>query len=249
MDSNDDQVVYVPLRTLCNHLGIAYNAQRQRINRDPVLSEIVKGVIVTITPSSSDGRGGGPQEMVCIPLDFLNGWLFGISASRVKEELQEKVIRYQRHCYQVLAKEFIQTAVSPTPSSSLQHVRDMGLAIVRLAEEQMEFDRRLDKTDTTVQETAVAVDGLQKRMEAIETQTDPSEHITDEQASQISQSVKAVALALGKQSGRNEFGACYGELYRKFGITSYKLMPRSKFDDAMNFLTEWHQTLVGDTPF
>ena len=32
-----------------------------------------------------------------------------------------------------------------------------------------------------------------------------------EQASQISQAVKAVAMELSKQSGRNEYGGVYGE--------------------------------------
>ena len=63
--------------------------------------------------------------------------------------------------------------------------------------------------------------------------------MTPEQASQISQAVKAVALEFGKKSGRNEFGAGYGELYRQFGITSYKMLPARQFDKAMAFLTEW----------
>jgi hypothetical protein len=66
---------------------------------------------------------------------------------------------------------------------------------------------------------------------------------------QISQAVKTVALALGKRTKRNEFGAVYGELYRKFGITSYKMLPAKKFEPAINFLTEWHQNLEGDAPF
>jgi hypothetical protein len=45
--------------------------------------------------------------------------------------------------------------------------------------------------------------------------------ITAAQASRISQAVKAVAIALGKVSGRNEFDGVYGELYRRFEVTSY----------------------------
>lgn len=40
--------------------------------------------------------------MVCLPLHYLNGWLFGIDANRVKPELKEKLIRYQKECYEVL---------------------------------------------------------------------------------------------------------------------------------------------------
>ena len=61
----------------------------------------------------------------------------------------------------------------------------------------------------------------------------------------MSQAVKAVALELGRKSGRNEFGAIYGELYRKFGITGYKMLPARRFEEAMRFLTEWHEGLTG----
>jgi hypothetical protein len=57
------------------------------------------------------------------------------------------------------------------------------------------------------------------RLEQIETKLgDEQRTVTPEQASQISQAVKAVAIALGQQTRKNEFGAVYGELYRQFGI-------------------------------
>ena len=90
----------------------------------------------------------------------------------------------------------------------------------------------------------------ERRLEEIEsTLTDTGRNVTPEQASQISQGAKPVAIALGKQTKKNEFGAVYGEMYRKFGITGYKLLPARRFEEAIRFLTEWHQTLVGDVPF
>ena len=56
-------------------------------------------------------------------------------------------------------------------------------------------------------------------------------------------------MTLSKASGSNQYGGVYGELYRKFGITSYKLLPASRFEEAIGFLTSWHQSLVGDEPF
>lgn len=78
-----------------------------------------------------------------------------------------------------------------------------------------------------------------QRLEDIEaTLGDTGRLVTPDQASQA---VKAMALALGKKSGRNEFGAIYGEFYRKFGITGYKHLPVSKFQQAMDWLTQWHE--------
>lgn len=44
--------------------------------------------------------------MSCLPLKFLLGWLFGVSANRVKSEMREKIIRYQRESYDVLWEAF-----------------------------------------------------------------------------------------------------------------------------------------------
>ena len=53
-------------------------------------------------------------------------------------------------------------------------------------------------------------------------------------------------MALSKKSGRNEYGAVYGEFYRKFGIPSYRELPARRFEEAMRFLTDWYQTLTGE---
>ena len=245
-DEGDMQQVYVPVRPLCDFLGLNWSGQRQRINRDPVLSE-VKGECVIHTP-------GGSQEMLCIPLDFLNGWLFGINAGRVKESIRSQLITYQRECYRVLADAFLNPETRGIAASSteisLYQVREMGLAIARMAEEQIEFERRLATTEGRLEKAAVVYGDLTKRVETLEQRmVGPGQSVTEEQASQISQAVKAVAMTLSKASGSNQYGAVYGELYRKFGITSYKLLPAKRFNEAMEFLTEWNNELVGDGPF
>lgn len=150
----ENGVVYIPIRPICDYLGVDWSSQRQRIIRDLVLSEVAKGVVVTTTPSKG-GRGGGPQEMLCLPLDYLNGWLFGINAQRVKDEVRDTVVRYQRECYRVLADAFLSpvTAVSPTDASdqALLQLHNMALVIAATTKEMletrrlaMESHRRLD---------------------------------------------------------------------------------------------------------
>lgn len=234
-----DGSVYVPIRPLCDYLGLDWSGQLQRLHRDPVLSEALSGVVITPTPLE-DNKFANPQEMMCLPLDYLNGWLFGVNANRVKPEVREQVIRYQRECYKVLADAFQSTAIVANAPSTLVQVREMGLAIVRMAEEQMAFERRLGATEDEVRV-------ITERLTSVEEKLSPTAMVTEEQASQISQAVKAVALALGKKTKKNEFGAIYGELYRRYSLTSYKMMPSDKFDDAMKFLTEWHRALVNDS--
>ena len=225
--------VFVPLRPICDFLGVDWSAQTRRVRRDTVLSESTSTVAITAT----DGR---EREMLCLQLDYLNGWLFGINANRVKSEaVKDKLVLYQRECYRVLSEHFQE----PVALDSLAQVEQLGHALITLAREQREFDNRLNTTETDL------VD-VKQRVVAIEATLGAGDHaVTGDQASQLSQAVKAVAVVLTKQSGSNQFGGVYGELYRKFAITSYKLLPAARFQEAMDFLTDWHQTLVGDEPF
>jgi len=236
----EDGEIYVPLRPICDFLGVNYRSQRRRINRDPVLSKY----IVDVTVSTS----GGPQAAPCISLDYLNGWLFSISAASVKEEIRDRVTLYQEKCYKVLRDAFQEPEMTGSMATLVQ-VREMGRAIMQMAEEQIEFERRLTTTEGRLEKAAVVYGDLTKRVETIEQRMGPGQPVTEDQASQISQAVKAVAMTLSKKSGSNQYGAVYGELYRKFGITSYKLLPARRFNEAMEFLTQWNNELVGDEPF
>jgi len=234
----DDGQVYVPIRPICDFIGVNWSAQRQRINRDPVLSAETKTcVVVTTTQGQPDQR----REMISLPLEYIPGWLFGISANRVKDKLRPTIIRYQRECFRVLWEAF-QTGRLTTDQDLMKgnspavQAYHMAMAIADLARSQVVMERRIDTHE--------------QRIEQLETTIgDPGRYVTPEQASQISQAVKAVAIVLTKQSGSNQFGGVYGELYRKFGITGYKLLPSKRFQEAMGFLTEWHQSLVGEEPF
>lgn len=235
--------VYVPVRPIVERLGLNWSGQYSRLQRDAVLKEEQRVCVIQT-------HSRGPQEAICLPLDYLNGWLFGVNADRVKPEIRERLIRYQKECYRVLARAFVKepaTTDTATPAmAALVQVREMGMAIVRLAEEQMEFERRLVTTESRLERAAVVYGDLTRRVTTLEQKLTPAAAVSEDQASQLSQGVKAVALALGQQTGRNEFGAVYGELYRKFGVTSYKQLPRGRFDEAMRFLNEWYQTITGE---
>jgi hypothetical protein len=79
-----DGAVFVAIKPICEGLGIDWEAQRKRIQRDQVLAE---GASIMEVPSK-----GGLQETVTLRLDMVNGWLFGIGANQVKPEARPKVL-------------------------------------------------------------------------------------------------------------------------------------------------------------
>lgn len=59
-----------------------------------------------------------------LPLDKLNGWLFGVSVSRIKPELRPRLIQYQSECFDVLAAHFgAKQPVSALPEPSIKNRR------------------------------------------------------------------------------------------------------------------------------
>ena len=48
---------------------------------------------------AEDGKN---REMICLPIEYLNGWLFGIDINRCKPEIRETLIKYKKECYQAL---------------------------------------------------------------------------------------------------------------------------------------------------
>lgn len=86
---------YVAMKPIAEALGLAWKNQYEVIMNDPVLSSII--LVTRIV--AEDGK---QREMICLPLEYLNGWLFKVPASRYTGKKREAIIRYQTECYKVL---------------------------------------------------------------------------------------------------------------------------------------------------
>lgn len=122
-----DDGVFIALKPISDTLGLKWSGQHDRLNRDPILSE---GIRVIGMPSV-----GGVQETTCLRLDLVNGWLFTIDESRVKdEETRQKVLAYKRECYAVLFSHFYgggRKAVPPTaPEDETEQAEGTRLRLV-----------------------------------------------------------------------------------------------------------------------
>ncbi len=97
-----DGETYLPVKPICEAIGIAFQSQNDKLREHPILSSTVT-IIVTV------GADGKPREMVCIPLKYVYGWLFTINPGKVAPEARETVERYSRECYEVLYNHFHRT--------------------------------------------------------------------------------------------------------------------------------------------
>jgi hypothetical protein len=250
--SENGPQVYVPLRPISDYLGLAWSGQYERLKRDPVLSTEITNVRVTRTKYER-----GNPNLISLPLDYLPGWLFGINADRVRPELRDKIIRYQRECFRVLWKAFQNEAQSivdlagsnstptvKTDTTELERIRDMGLAIARMSQEQIDLANKVDSHEERLNKAARVVGNLDRRVTSIENKLSETPLLISEaQASQVSERVKALAEYIMKldPAKKAPYGAIFSELYRRFGVSDYHHIQSSQFEQVMNFLNDWRE--------
>lgn len=75
--TSDEQLV--PIRPICDALGIDYKVQWQKLKDDEDLSS-------TMVLSTTVGADRKEREMCCLPIRYIFGWLFTINPKNVKPE-------------------------------------------------------------------------------------------------------------------------------------------------------------------
>lgn len=238
----DDSQIYVSINHLCDALGIAPQMQRRRIREHEILGEgYAMGTVLT---------QGGEQQAAMLRADLVPLWLVGIQVKSVREEIRPKLKLFIQRAAEILneafqegrltADSYFDDLLASSESEAVEAYR-MLQAMVKLARNQILIESRLVEHDTRLGD-------YESRLEVVEAVLgDTARSVTPDQAMQISQAVKAVALELGKRSKKNEYGSVYGQLYRQFAITSYKQLPASQFEKAMNWLTNWYKRITGAT--
>jgi P22_AR N-terminal domain len=85
-----DERPAVSIRSLCENMQLDRKAQVRRIQRTaPIAGDLVQNVMIDL------GTGGGPQPSQVLVLRSLSYWLTGIDHKRVRQELQDEILKYQ----------------------------------------------------------------------------------------------------------------------------------------------------------
>lgn len=237
---------YVAIRPITEFIGLEWSSQRLRIQRDDILREESRLVLMT-------GADGKQREMFSLPLEFLPGWLFGVTPSRARPEYREKLTQYRRDCFRVLWQAFqtelAQRSPVATTPNPLMEVRGLALAVAQMAEQQMELQAQVITANEKIDQAITIVGDLEKRLTTVEQITTTTSAITNPQATEISNRVKALAEVLTQtHPGKNHYQGVFGELYRRFGVSSYKLIRQEQYQAVLDFLERWRKTALKERP-
>lgn len=139
--TSDEQMV--PIRPICEALGIDVESQRKKIQDDEDLSS-------TAVLSTAVGADGKERDMLCLPIRYVFGWLFTINPKNVKPEAQEAVRAYRRRCYDALYSHFFgsqkrQLEQNQIEISLLEELADLNQQQQQLKQTINEKRRKLEK--------------------------------------------------------------------------------------------------------
>lgn len=96
---NENGLVYIPVKPICEAIGVAFQAQHLKLQEHEILAPTITLRVIV----AADGKA---REMVCLPLEYVYGWIFTINTKNVSEKAHDSVLRYQRECYQTLYRHF-----------------------------------------------------------------------------------------------------------------------------------------------
>ena len=155
----------VVIKPICDQLGLDSRRQIRTITEDEILGaeRCVHTVRVSLTrknrPDVSEQthqvRKKQPRKMVCLPLEFLNGWLFQIRLTNtMSEETKAKLLDYKRKCYKTLFHHFFgnmkkQIEMNEIEIALLEQLAKYGEDKVVIAENMKKAQRHLAKIRET----------------------------------------------------------------------------------------------------
>lgn len=260
--------IWLPIRRLCEAIGVNLQGQLDRVERDPVLREEVQSVSVTLT----DGRA---FEMSCLPLKYVRAWLFGINAGRVRPEVKDKLIHYQREVIEIIDRHFSR----PVPTGGMDErimeaMRDNALQQAKLWEVMIDEQRRLRAAEVLLQEVDDRLGDHDRQLDdhahalnelrALQSQQNlllskfndvirllpaPSEGISPAQKSVIKELVDDVVAAAQEKGirlgqGRNDYPAVWAALKSRFDVAKYDELTVAQFEGCVTWLKQWKSRLV-----
>ncbi|MEM7110855.1 MAG: phage antirepressor N-terminal domain-containing protein [Chloroflexota bacterium] len=230
-----DGDVYASINHMCDALGLNRRGQRQRIDRNDVLSDGQRMCVIHT-------HRRGKQTTAVLRADLVPMWLVGVDTRRLDDDKRTQLVDFQKRSAKVLWQAFQRRELTDpldidqlaAAGNEVAKAYQIGQAIMSLARNQLQLQQRVSEHEA--------------RLEALETAVSaPTRTVSESQAVEVSQGVKTVAMLMSKQTKSNQYGAVYGEMYRRYGITSYKQLPLSKFGDCLAWLNEWREQMESDS--
>lgn len=242
--------IAIPLRLLCERIGLDTDAQAERLRAHAVLAGGLRVVNVEI-----NGRIRSVMAIIHTKLPF---WLATISPEQVNAETRPKLIQYQTELADILAHLFYGEPATPAPLAAdpaiaaLQQQFQAALSEMRRAREAIIDEQR--RTNQSVADTQQRLMSLTEIVTELRTMLP----VSPKQAEYIQRAIKRIAARLHKQRQSSESGyrqtednlyqLLFGQFKVDMGIPRYDALPIDKYDIAVAWIERRAAELLPGDP-
>jgi hypothetical protein len=242
--------VAIPLRLLCERIGLDTDAQAERLRSHAVLAAGLRIVNIELS-----GRVRSVMAIIHTKLPF---WLATISPEQVNDETRPKLIQYQTELADILARLFYGELAAPALLSSdpaiaaLQQQFYTALSEMRRIRETIIDEQR--RTHQAVADTQQRLTSLSEIVSELRTLLP----VSPKQAEYIQRAIKRLATRLHKrrqasdagyrQTEDNLYQLLFGQFKVEMGIPRYDALPIDKYDAAIAWIERKAAELLPDDP-
>ncbi|NNJ13063.1 hypothetical protein EKD04_022310 [Chloroflexales bacterium ZM16-3] len=242
--------VAVPIRLVCDALGLATQPQSDRLREHDVLSQGLRVVKVPI--------GGRIRSVLAIMHTHIAFWLATITPSQVRDDVRPKLVRYQKELVVVLNALYgpaiptlplnspatTDTALIPTEihqqlAATVRELRTLRDVLLASLAEQHATREQVGSIDDRLQTVEDVVEDLRQIVK-----------ISAVQAEYIQRSIKRIAIRYLQRTNTtiNTYERLFAQFKIDMGIPRYDALPASKYDRALAWLHQQAATLLPDDP-
>jgi hypothetical protein len=236
--------VAIPVRSICEALGLDVERQSSRLRDHEVLSQ---GLRVVRLPMS-----GQLRSVVAILHKYIPFWLATINPRYVKKDVRPKLVRYQIELVDVLAAlygaelqpvptDVDASAVGTLKAQMVTTMRELRLIREALISTQQRTDEHLDLHDQQIQALEGLMDDLQQQMATHTT-------ITSGQQELIKRAIQRLATRYKRRFNQDIYARLFTQFCVDLGTPKYSLLPAGKYTQALDWLRKKAAEILPDDP-
>jgi hypothetical protein len=123
-------------------------------------------------------------------------------------------------------------------------------AVASLARQHLDLEQRhttmADYLRPFVAQTRGQLAAHEERIGALELRLSSGATISEDQAAELQQNVKQVAMVLHQHTGQQvstAFQLVWGELYKRYRVGAYRNLPAARYEEVLLWLQGWYTAL------
>jgi P22_AR N-terminal domain/ORF6C domain len=206
----------IPVRLVCERLGLDLNGQSRRLRKHPVLRQGLRKDRVPL--------GDRMQEIMVILHKYIPFWLATIDPNAVDEEYRGALILYQTELVDVLAALYLRQsgqAVTPERRQIIQLAEDIRLLLAA----QRDQEKRLDAAEERLTVVEGVVDDLRQFIP-----------VTPAQAEFLLRSLKRLGAHYEQRHKRKIYDMLFARFKADLGIQRYDALPSAAYEQALQWI-------------